>query len=332
MGEGRGRTPGRCRSAGHDARPGSRRRRRARGHAAAHASRARGDDPAHERRLDELTESAGNLDGTQGHDHRRGLEQLRARADPPPHAVGGARGRARLADGHRRGPAGRDAGARRQADRERGQRHPRHEHARPARGARRRRLRDRRDRRGRHGRVGRRPRDPGPLRHRHADRRLARAGRDHARLPQRPRARAGRPQRGRGRARRRTSSTTRTPRRSRRWRCARPRRASSRSGSAPAPRTRAAPSGWRGRRASSPRRSRCRPVVAGINHCASIQSLRLVDGTDAMPLVLARATRAGRQVGARDLRRAALLLGRTGRSSSRRCSASRSPTRAPPRA
>ena len=39
----------------------------------------------------------------------------------------------------------RDGGARRQADRERGQRHPRHEHARPARGARRRRLRDRRD-------------------------------------------------------------------------------------------------------------------------------------------------------------------------------------------
>ena len=32
------------------------------------------------------------------------------------------------------------------------------------------------------------------------------------------------------------------------------------------------------------------PVVAGINHCASIQSLRLLDGTDAMPRVLARAT------------------------------------------
>jgi alpha-galactosidase/6-phospho-beta-glucosidase family protein len=32
------------------------------------------------------------------------------------------------------------------------------------------------------------------------------------------------------------------------------------------------------------------PVVGGINHCASIQALRLVDGTDAMPLVLARAT------------------------------------------
>jgi alpha-galactosidase len=32
------------------------------------------------------------------------------------------------------------------------------------------------------------------------------------------------------------------------------------------------------------------PVVAGINHCASIQELRLNDGTDAMPLVRARAT------------------------------------------
>jgi alpha-galactosidase/6-phospho-beta-glucosidase family protein len=32
------------------------------------------------------------------------------------------------------------------------------------------------------------------------------------------------------------------------------------------------------------------PVVAGINHCASIQALRLVDGTDAMPLVLKNAT------------------------------------------
>jgi alpha-galactosidase len=32
------------------------------------------------------------------------------------------------------------------------------------------------------------------------------------------------------------------------------------------------------------------PVVAGINHCASIQSLRLLDGTDAMPLVHAQAT------------------------------------------
>jgi alpha-galactosidase len=32
------------------------------------------------------------------------------------------------------------------------------------------------------------------------------------------------------------------------------------------------------------------PVVAGINHCASVQELRLVDGTDAMPLVRERAT------------------------------------------
>ena len=34
---------------------------------------------------------------------------------------------------------------------------------------------------GRHGRVGQRPRDPRPPRHRHARRRLDRAGRDHAR-------------------------------------------------------------------------------------------------------------------------------------------------------
>jgi alpha-galactosidase len=32
------------------------------------------------------------------------------------------------------------------------------------------------------------------------------------------------------------------------------------------------------------------PVVAGINHCASVQELRLVDGTDALPLVRQRAT------------------------------------------
>jgi alpha-galactosidase len=32
------------------------------------------------------------------------------------------------------------------------------------------------------------------------------------------------------------------------------------------------------------------PVVAGINHCASVQELRLVDGTDALPLVRERAT------------------------------------------
>ncbi|MGZ4431799.1 MAG: family 4 glycosyl hydrolase [Gaiellales bacterium] len=32
------------------------------------------------------------------------------------------------------------------------------------------------------------------------------------------------------------------------------------------------------------------PVVAGINHCASIQQLRLTDGRDALPLVLERAT------------------------------------------
>jgi alpha-galactosidase len=32
------------------------------------------------------------------------------------------------------------------------------------------------------------------------------------------------------------------------------------------------------------------PVVAGINHCASVQELRLVDGTDALPLVRERAS------------------------------------------
>lgn len=31
------------------------------------------------------------------------------------------------------------------------------------------------------------------------------------------------------------------------------------------------------------------PVVAGVNHCASVKELRLVDGTDAMPLLLANA-------------------------------------------
>ncbi|MDX6546188.1 MAG: hypothetical protein QOG02_1962, partial [Gaiellales bacterium] len=33
------------------------------------------------------------------------------------------------------------------------------------------------------------------------------------------------------------------------------------------------------------------PVVAGVNHCASVQQLRLKDGRDAMPLVRERATR-----------------------------------------
>jgi alpha-galactosidase len=39
-----------------------------------------------------------------------------------------------------------------------------------------------------------------------------------------------------------------------------------------------------------PERIAMPPVVAGINHCASIQQLRLTDGTDAMPLVRERAT------------------------------------------
>ena len=228
-------------------------------------------------------------------------------ADPPPHAVGGARGRARLAHGHRRGPPGRDAGAGRQADRERGQRHPRHEHARPARGARRRRLRDRGHRRGRHGRLGQRPRDPGPLRHRHADRRLARAGRDHARLPQRAGARSGCPQRRRGRARP-VHLQLHEPRADRgardahrragrqvvralllRCACEQPRVAGAR------------------RRASSPSRSRCRRSSPAST--TAPRSSRCASSTARTPCRSYSSARpAGRQLGARDLRRAALLL------------------------
>ena len=50
------------------------------------------------------------------------------------------------------------------------------------------------------------------------------------------------------------------------------------------------------------------PVVGGINHCASVQQLRLIDGTDAMPLVREHATEPVVKLGARHLRRAALLL------------------------
>src|SRR5438552_2631768 len=39
-----------------------------------------------------------------------------------------------------------------------------------------------------------------------------------------------------------------------------------------------------------PERIAMPPVVAGINHCASVTELRLTDGTDAMPLVRERAT------------------------------------------
>ena len=50
------------------------------------------------------------------------------------------------------------------------------------------------------------------------------------------------------------------------------------------------------------------PVVAGINHCASIQELRLTDGTDAMPLVRERATEPVVKWALDTLRRAAVLL------------------------
>ena len=66
------------------------------------------------------------------------------------------------------------------------------EHHRPARGAGRRRLRDRRDQRRRLRRLGERPGDPRQVRHRHARRRLGRAGRDHAGDAQHPGAGRGR--------------------------------------------------------------------------------------------------------------------------------------------
>ena len=74
------------------------------------------------------------------------------------------------------------------------------------------------------------------------------------------------------------------------------------------------------------------PVVAGINHCASIQSLRLVDGTDAMPLVLAEREASRSSAGRSRPTGCCPTAGSTGRSSSRRCSGSRSPTRARSRA
>ena len=52
----------------------------------------------------------------------------------------------------------------------------------------------------------------------------------------------------------------------------------------------AAPSGWPTRPASRPADIAMPPVVAGINHCASVQQLRLKDGSDAMPLVRERTT------------------------------------------
>jgi alpha-galactosidase len=48
---------------------------------------------------------------------------------------------------------------------------------------------------------------------------------------------------------------------------------------------------WLGQQAGvDPERIAMPPVVAGINHCASVQQLKLTDGTDAMPLVRANAT------------------------------------------
>ena len=240
-----------------------------------------------------------------------GIEQLRAAADPPAHAVARSLRRlAGVADGHRRGPAGRDAVARRQADRERGQRPARHAA----------RLDQRESLAGADFVIAaisvggmdawaERPRDPRPLRHRHARRRLDRAGRDHARVPQRAGARARSPA---------TCAevapdawvfnyTNPAPIEALAMRAAAPQVRSyalcSCTGHPEQP-----PSGWPTRPASSPTGSRCRRWSAGINHCASIQELRLIDGTDAMPLVREQRDRADREVGARDLRRAALLL------------------------
>ena len=186
------------------------------------------------------------------------------------------------------------------------------QHARPARGARGRRLRDRRDLGRRHGRVGERHRDPGALRDRHARRRLGRPGRDHARVAQRAGARRASPRRGRGRARTRGCSTTRTRRRSRRSRCA-PSRRCARSGCARAPRTRRARSGSRASAGSSPRTSRCRRWSPASTTAPRCSELRAKDGTDAAAARARARHRAGHEVGARDLRRAALLLVALGR-------------------
>ena len=161
-------------------------------------------------------------------------------------------------DGHRRAPARRDAGARRQADRGRGQRAHGAKHARPARVARRRRLRHRRDLGRRLRRLGRRPRDPRALRPRHARRRLGRPRRHHARLPERAGARGGGSERGRGGARRvrlqlHEPGPDRGARDARRGTGGAELRALLVHGP-----SRAAPSGWRSRRASSRARSRCR--------------------------------------------------------------------------
>ena len=74
------------------------------------------------------------------------------------------------------------------------------------------------------------------------------------------------------------------------------------------------------------------PVVAGINHCASVQQLRLVDGTDAMPLVRERATNPVVKWALDDLRRAALLLDALGRALPPDAAARGRATPAPPRA
>ena len=68
----------------------------------------------------------------------------------------------------------------------------------------------------------------------------------------------------------------------------------------------------RAHRRVKPRGDRHAAGSSTANHCASIQALRLLDGTDAMLLPYVRAPHgAGRQVGSRDLRCASPTAGRT---------------------
>ena len=82
-------------------------------------------------------------------------------------------------------------------------------------------------------------------------------------------------------------------------------------------------SGWPSRPASSPSEIAMPPVVAGINHCAVVPELRLRDGTDAMPLVREHADQPDRRRGRSRPTACCRTAGRTGSSSSRRCSGSR---------
>ena len=190
-----------------------------------------------------------------------------------------------------------------------GSEHPRHEHARPARGACRRRLRDRRDRRGRHGRVGERHRDPGRYGIvMHVADSIGPGGIMRA-FRNAPVLARGRRATRRGRARR-VDLQLHEPRAD---------RGAGDAHGAPAVQvvralllhrhTRAAPSGWPSRRASSPSEIAMPPVVAGINHCAAFQSS--ASGRHATRCRSCASARGSPvvQLGARDVRRAALLLG-----------------------